>query len=119
MRMEERPKMSRDDAEYSTHESYVKVGLCRTMYGGRGARLFGSPISHHNTIYLRVVRCEYKRRLAHDGYHGTGEELLEIELSPEQFATMITTMDKLEELQGRKAPELVALNDGDELELAP
>ena len=85
--------MSKDPKVF-THESYVKVGLSRTMYGGSGVRLFGSPITHHNTIYLRVVRCEYTRDdIAHDRHHGTGEELLEVELSPEQFAQMITTMN--------------------------
>jgi hypothetical protein len=72
-----------------THDSYGMIGLVRMTGGDKN--LFGSSIKHHSTMCLKVKRCERKRDLNRDWYHGT-DVLVEIELSPVQFAEMITAV---------------------------
>lgn len=75
-----------------THESYALVSFSRTSCNGEGATLFGSSIKHNNTIRLRICKAELRRNLNSDNYYG-GERLIEVEMSPTQFAEAITSMN--------------------------
>ena len=72
-----------------THESYGMVGLTRRYGGGGYHNLFGSSIGHSSTMALTIKRCEKQRDLNRDWYHGI-DLLIQIELSPVQFAEMVT-----------------------------
>jgi hypothetical protein len=62
------------------------------LYGGGGVRMFGSPIESPTTIRLTIRRAVVKRDLAQDWYHGR-DELIEVRMSPAQFAELITNMN--------------------------
>jgi len=78
--------------EVTEHESYGMVGIVRTAQSGPGTSLFGSSIKHSNTIHLRIKKAKVNRHLNQDRYHGK-EQLIDIELSPTQFAEMITSLN--------------------------
>ena len=75
----------------SKHESYGMVGVSRVTHS-HGTSLFGSSIKHSDTIRLSIKTAEVDRHLNRDWYHGN-DQLIEIELSPTQFAEMITCMN--------------------------
>lgn len=75
----------------STHESYGLIG-CSRLSSSPGHPLFGSSILHSNSIMLRIKTAEVDRHLNRDWYHGK-DLLVEVELSPTQFAEMITSMN--------------------------
>ena len=75
----------------SKHESYGLVGVSRVTHS-LGVSLFGSSIKHSNTIRLSIKAAEVDRHLSRDWYYGRSG-LIEIELSPTQFAEMITCMN--------------------------
>ena len=72
------------------HESYGMVGLSRCSIGPPGMNLFGSSIRHSSAMILTVRRASKQRSLNQEWYHGR-EEIVEIYLSPAQFAEFITT----------------------------
>lgn len=72
------------------HESYGMLDIYRTSGGVRN--LFGSDVKHSNTIKLRINNADYTRGLNNDWFYGK-EPLIEIELSPVQFAEAITNMN--------------------------
>ncbi len=76
------------------HPSYGMVGFSRITHGGAkgGTNLFGSSLSHHHTIALRIKRASKKRSLSEDRYYGE-ETVVEVEMSPAQFAEAITTLN--------------------------
>ena len=76
------------------HESYGMIGFSRVTHGGTrgGTNLFASSINHHNTIIMRIKRATKRRSLHEDRYYG-GETLIEVEMSPMQFAEAITTLN--------------------------
>ena len=73
-----------------THESYGLIGASRIQ--GTDRNLFGSSIKHRNSIKVRIKRAEKSRDLNRDIYFGK-DTLIEVELSPTQFAEMITSMN--------------------------
>jgi hypothetical protein len=73
-----------------THESYGIIGVSRVT--GTTQSLFGSSITHNNTIRLRIKRARKNRELNKDWYFA-GESLIEVEMSPTQFAEMITSLN--------------------------
>ena len=79
------------DRKITKHESYGLVGVSRVTHS-HGTSLFGSSIKHSNTIRLSIKTAEVDRHLNRDWYHGS-DQLIEIELSPTQFAEMITCMN--------------------------
>jgi len=72
----------------------VMVGFSRQTHGGGGdgISLFGSSIKNNNVISLHIYQAEVKRDLSQDWYH-TREPIIEILLSPLQFAELLTTMN--------------------------
>ena len=76
------------------HPSYGMVGFSRITHGGArgGTNLFGSSLSHHHTIALRIKQATKIRSLNEDRYYGD-ETIIEVEMSPAQFAEAITTLN--------------------------
>jgi hypothetical protein len=82
------------DSTREEHESFGLVGFSRISHGGAvgGTNLFGSAICHHYTVALRIKKATKIRRLHDDRYYG-GDTIIEVEMSPNQFAEAITTMN--------------------------
>lgn len=72
------------------HESYGMLDIYRATGGSK--RLFGSDIKHSNTIRIAINQADVTRSLNREWYH-SGDRLIEIELSPVQFAEAITNMN--------------------------
>jgi hypothetical protein len=72
------------------HPSYGLVSL--TRHSGNSQTLFGSSITHSNTIVLRINNAKHHRSLNSDRYHAE-EQIIEVEMSQTQFAELITTMN--------------------------
>jgi len=69
------------------------IGFSRVSHGPGRNLLFGSHLDrHHETIMMRVKTAERSHGLSHDWHHGR-YELLEVEMSPMQFAQLLTTMN--------------------------
>ncbi len=77
--------------EKTTHPGYGLLSFSRTS-SNKTKHLFGSSIPHNNTIVLRVHRAVLERSLSND-WHFPRQELIEVEMSPSQFAEAITTMN--------------------------
>ena len=73
-----------------THASWGMVGLYHTQGGER--QLFGSDVSNHNTVILRVKHAKKERSLGRDWTMGT-DTICEVELSALQFAELLTNMN--------------------------
>lgn len=69
------------------HESWGVVGLYHQHHGGR--ELFGSDVTNHSTICLKIKTAQCSRELGRDWIMG-GETLIEVSLSANQFADMLT-----------------------------
>lgn len=74
-----------------THKSYGMIG-CSRVHSQPAKSLFGSSIKHANSIVLRIGTAEKHRHLNRDWYHKR-ENLIEVEMSPTQFAEMITSLN--------------------------
>ena len=81
-----------DEETREEHPTYGLVGFSRTSHGPPGENLFGSSIQHMNTITLRIRRAEKHRDLNRDWYFAR-ENLIEVSMSPTQFAEAITCMN--------------------------
>lgn len=77
----------------ATHETHPSYGMIRVgrKHGG-GGKLFGSPILCDATITLEISRGRVVRDLARDWYHAD-DELIEVDMSPAQFAELITNLN--------------------------
>lgn len=73
-----------------THASWGMVGLYHTQGGER--QLFGSDVSNHNTVILKVKHAKKERSLGRDWTMGT-DLICEVELSALQFAELLTNMN--------------------------
>lgn len=73
-----------------THPAYGMLRIGR-IHGG-GTILFGSPIESPTRIQLTICRGIVSRELSRDWYHGR-EELVEVEMTPAQFAEAITNLN--------------------------
>jgi hypothetical protein len=80
-----------NDEKETTHESYGLLSISRVT--GQFNTLFGSNVKHHGAIALRVSRAKLIRSdLHYDRYMDT-EEVVEVYLSPTQWAEAITTLN--------------------------
>lgn len=82
--------MTREQPE-EKHESYGMLQICRTHGGER--HLFGSSIAHQDTVRLSVHPGSLIRDLNYDWYHASNKSLIEIEMSPAQFADAIMNVN--------------------------
>lgn len=69
--------------------SYGMIRICRSQ--GSAHALFGSSIKHSNTIHMQISRGAVRREL-HNDWFFEDDTLLEIEMSPTQFADAITSI---------------------------
>lgn len=76
--------------EMEQHASWGMVGFYHTQGGER--QLFGSDVSNHNTVILRVKHAKKERELGRDWTMGT-DTICEVELSALQFAELLTNMN--------------------------
>lgn len=72
------------------HESYGCLDIYRS--NGGQTTLFGSDLTHKNTIRMKISLSELTRGLNTDWYHPY-DKLIEIEMSPVQFSEAITNMN--------------------------
>lgn len=72
------------------HPSYGMISLSRISAHGRA--LFGSSITHENSIELTISRASDIRDL-HRNWYNPREELIRVEMSPTQFVEAMTTMN--------------------------
>ena len=73
--------------EYKTHDSWGMVGIYHQHHGGR--ELFGSDVTNHSTICLKIKTAQCTRDLGRDWITGD-KTLIEITLSANQFADLLT-----------------------------
>jgi hypothetical protein len=70
------------------HESYGLITISRTH--GHPKPLFGSSILHTDRVSIRISEAELHRSLYEDRIHQK-REIIEVELSTQQFADMLTS----------------------------
>lgn len=81
------------------HPSMVTVGFHRQQGGNYS--LFGSSIRHNHTIALTISSASVERNLSSDWIHQTNPlPLIEVIMSPNQFAELITTLNVGEGVPG-------------------
>lgn len=80
--------MSSDERTIDAHPSYATISIRR--YTGSPGNLFASSIQHGNTIGVVISRAEIRRDLNTDWIYPR-EQLIEVIMSPVQFAEMLTT----------------------------
>ena len=79
------------DTKYENHKSWGMVGLFR-QYSGGGTHLFGSDVSNHSTICLKIKHAIKKREFGRDWTMGD-DTICEVELSAVQYAELLTNMN--------------------------
>lgn len=55
--------------------------------------LFGSSIEQQHFIQLRIKTASVERELSNDWYHSDCRDLIEVSLTPNQFAELLTSMN--------------------------
>jgi hypothetical protein len=78
-----------NEEKIDKHPSYGMVSINRCS--SSGTYLFGSLASHHSFITLEIRRGERRRMLSGDWYCADSLPLIEIEMTHEQFGTLITS----------------------------
>jgi hypothetical protein len=73
-----------------THPSWGMIGAYHTSGGAR--QLFGSDVSNHNTVMIKIKHAQKSRDLGRDWTMGT-DTICEIELTALQFAEFLTNMN--------------------------
>ncbi len=84
--------MSFDHGTEDNQESFVTVQFNHISTGAKGTVLFGSSIKHNHLVSLTVRKGSVRRNLNQDWVHGS-DEMIEVWLSPSQFAELLTTMN--------------------------
>ena len=87
------PELKKQDTEESfglpeTHPSYGMIGI--THFSGGDGQFFGSGVRQMGGIAVTISNGHMRRSLSEDSYFAD-EELIRIEMTPAQFAEMITT----------------------------
>ena len=79
-----------DDTKITTHESWGLIQANRVS--GRSDDLFATSIDHQHTVQIRISRASEHRSLNYNRYMDE-EELIRVEMSPMQWAELITSMN--------------------------
>jgi len=100
--------------EPKKHPSFGVIGISR-IHGERGG-FFGSHVKkHHDFISLRISNASYRHELGKDWIRADGMlPIIEVELTPAQFAAMLTTMNV-----GDGVPCTIKFRDGKPTEPVP
>lgn len=69
------------------HPAFAQIEIVRTTTGGSKNILYGSDFDHRSSISLTVYTSRLHRSLSGDRHHA-GEELLRLEMSEAQFASI-------------------------------
>lgn len=90
--MEEFKPYKHDDVmgDCYAHPTFGIISASR-IQGGSGI-LFGSSVKHHNFIRIEISHAELWRNLNEDRIHDR-QKIVEIDMSPTQFADMITGLN--------------------------
>lgn len=107
----EEPKVSGDDERQTiTHPSYAQIQASRVTTGG--ISLYGSEFNHQHYVVIRIARSEVDRSLSNDWPH-TREELIEVALSPSQWAEFVSSMNfgsgvqcTIQRVGGERVPQI-------------
>lgn len=91
------------------HPSYGMLKIARTR--GGNPNLFGSSIPHDEKIEITISHGYVERDLNNDWYHSKGRRIIEIEMSPSQFAEAITSLN-----MGSGIPCTILYEDGKKIE---
>ena len=78
--------------EEYTHESYGAITITRCD-SARGEPLFGSSLKHNHVMTLTVSHASARRSLNEDRHYPT-KVIVKVDLSPVQFAEMITSIGR-------------------------
>lgn len=79
--------MATDDRTEETHPSYGSIRLGRVT-GGDG-RLFMSPLRHSSRITISIQGARLVRHLNNDTHYPNAQEIIEVEMSEQQFAQFV------------------------------
>jgi hypothetical protein len=72
----------------------VMIGFSRQTHPSMGGvSLFGSSVRNSQVISLSIYPADVERHLSDDWYHAKNKPLIEVLLSPLQFAELLTTMN--------------------------
>jgi hypothetical protein len=78
-----------DEQTTERHPSYGLLSIHR-VHGGK-TNLFGSTVDHSGYLRIRISRAELKRDLHHTWYHDLLPAIVEVDMSPAQYAEAITS----------------------------
>ena len=84
-------KKNTENPHIPDHESYGMIGLSKR--NSRGTHLFGTSIQHNQTIRITIHTAEHQRSLNKDRFYAK-KELIEVEISENQFAQLITSANQ-------------------------
>ena len=84
----EKHKVIDNDVHVSEHPSYAMARFSRISGGYRS--LFGSSIQSQQTITLTISKASHDRNYSNDYFHSK-KEIIEIEMSANQFSELITS----------------------------
>lgn len=83
---------SREGTKFE-HPCFAKVSFSRVTGTFGNGRLFQSNVESHTAIALRITHASMVRDLSHDWVHGEAGSIIEVYLSPAQFADLLTNMN--------------------------
>lgn len=101
------------DRTERTHPSFVVVSFHRTECSGSGVPFFGSNIRCNSYITLKISEAKEYRTLSENRYIDE-KRILELRLSPNQFAELLTSMNV-----GVGIPGTLEYRDGVRIEEPP
>lgn len=79
------------DAQRYDHPSYGIITISR-MTSNKKRSFYGSSMKHNQSICIQIRKSYKERALNHDWYMG-GEPLIEIEMTPHQWAEFLSSMN--------------------------
>jgi ElaB/YqjD/DUF883 family membrane-anchored ribosome-binding protein len=85
------PRPGGDSEVQKSHPSFGMLGFSRVS-GGK-TRLFGSEIETPHVIRMRVVPAKENWHLSQKWFHGSIAPVIEVDLTPAQFAEAISCMN--------------------------
>jgi len=100
------------------HPSYGQIRISRVT-SSRRTPLYGTSNECRETIELSIYTSDHHRELSRD-WHFANQEIIRVEMSPSQFAEMITSLNigsgtpvTIKKLQGQQVEEPPYKNDRD------
>ena len=84
-----------DNGTIYSDPSMVMVGFSRPTHavGADGVSLFGSSIKNSSVVSLTIYPAYIDRHLSQDWHHAKTQPIIEVLLSPLQFAELLTTLN--------------------------